>query len=46
MKLTKLQIKNFRSLKDLHVDLEEYISIIVGKNNSGKTSLLLNSCSK
>ncbi|MDE9447991.1 ATP-binding protein [Xenorhabdus bovienii] len=41
MKLTKLQIKNFRSLKDLHVDLEEYISIIVGKNNSGKTSLLL-----
>ncbi|MCG3471767.1 ATP-dependent endonuclease [Xenorhabdus bovienii] len=41
MKLTKLQIKNFRSLKDLQVDLEEYISIIVGKNNSGKTSLLL-----
>ncbi|WP_118986618.1 ATP-dependent nuclease [Photorhabdus sp. CRCIA-P01] len=41
MKLTKLQIKNFRSLKNLQVDLEEYISIIVGKNNSGKTSLLL-----
>ncbi|WP_164557919.1 AAA family ATPase [Massilia atriviolacea] len=41
MKLTKLQIKNFRSLNNLEVDLEEYISIIVGKNNSGKTSLLL-----
>nr|WP_255523130.1 ATP-dependent endonuclease [Xenorhabdus sp. PB62.4] len=36
-----MQIKNFRSLKDLHVDLEEYMSIVVGKNNSGKTSLLL-----
>ncbi|MBA3998784.1 MAG: ATP-dependent endonuclease [Candidatus Accumulibacter sp.] len=41
MKLIKLQIKNFRSLKNLQVDLEEYVSIIVGKNNSGKTSLLL-----
>lgn len=41
MKLIKLQIKNFRSLKNLQVDLEEYVSIVVGKNNSGKTSLLL-----
>jgi len=41
VKLIKLQIKNFRSLKNLQVDLEEYVSIIVGKNNSGKTSLLL-----
>lgn len=41
MKLTKLHIKNFRSLNNLEVDLEEYLSIIVGKNNSGKTSLLL-----
>jgi putative ATP-dependent endonuclease of the OLD family len=41
VKLTKICIKNFRSLKDLQVDLEEYLSIIVGKNNSGKTSLLL-----
>ncbi|MEI7613275.1 MAG: ATP-dependent endonuclease [Betaproteobacteria bacterium] len=41
MKLIKLQIMNFRSLKNIQVDLEEYISIIVGKNNSGKTSLLL-----
>lgn len=41
MKLVRLQVKNFRSLKNLQVDLEEYLSIIVGKNNSGKTSLLL-----
>lgn len=41
MKLAKLQVENFRSLKNLEVDLEEYLSIIVGKNNSGKTSLLV-----
>ena len=41
MKLIKLQIENFRSLRNLEVDLEEYLSIIVGKNNSGKTSLLI-----
>jgi predicted ATP-dependent endonuclease of OLD family len=41
VKLTKLHIKNFRSLKNLQVELEDDLSIIVGKNNSGKTSLLL-----
>ncbi len=41
MKITKLQVENFRSLKKLEVDLEEYLSIVVGKNNSGKTSLLI-----
>lgn len=41
MKLIKLQIENFRSLRKLEVDLEEYLSIIVGKNNAGKTSLLI-----
>lgn len=41
MKLIKLQVENFRSLKNLEVDLEDYLSIVVGKNNSGKTSLLI-----
>ena len=41
MQLRKVQIQNFRSLKSIEVDLEEYLSIIVGKNNSGKTSFLL-----
>lgn len=41
MKISKIQISNFRSLRNLEVDLEEHLSIIVGKNNSGKTSLLL-----
>lgn len=41
MKLTTLQIKNFRSLRNTEIDLEDDISIVVGKNNAGKTSLLL-----
>ena len=41
MKLLKIKINNFRSLNNIEVDLEDYLSIIVGKNNSGKTSLLL-----
>lgn len=40
MKITKIQLRNFRLLKDLKLDLEEIISIIIGKNNCGKTSLL------
>lgn len=39
--IRKVRIQNFRSLLDLEVDLENYLSIVVGKNNSGKTSLLL-----
>ncbi|WP_224652436.1 ATP-dependent nuclease, partial [Pectobacterium versatile] len=41
MKIVNISIKNFRSLKNVQIDLEEYLSIIVGKNNSGKTSFLL-----
>lgn len=41
MRITKIGIKNFRLLKDVNVDLEEDISLILGKNNCGKTSLLL-----
>lgn len=40
MKITKMQLKNFRLLKDLKLDLEEILSIVIGKNNCGKTSLL------
>lgn len=41
VKIAKISIQNFRSLKHLQIDLEDYLSIVVGKNNSGKTSLLL-----
>lgn len=40
MKISKIQVKNFRLLKDLKLDLEEVLSIVIGKNNCGKTSLL------
>ena len=40
MHISKITVRNFRLLKDFSVDLEENLSLIVGKNNSGKTSLL------
>ena len=40
MQISKITVRNYRLLKDFSVDLEENLSLIVGKNNSGKTSLL------
>jgi putative ATP-dependent endonuclease of OLD family len=39
MKVTKLEIENFRLLKHVELSLEEDATVIVGRNNSGKTSL-------
>jgi len=39
MHLRKITIKNFRLLKDVSLLLEEQTTVIVGRNNSGKTSL-------
>ena len=41
MKIKKAVVKNFRMLKDLEVDFQKGLSLIVGKNNSGKTSFLI-----
>jgi len=40
MKITKVEIRNYRLLKDFSIDLENELSLVVGKNNCGKTSLL------
>lgn len=40
MKITKLEIENYRLLKDFSIELEETLSLVVGKNNTGKTSIL------
>ena len=40
MKVSKIRIKNFRLLKDIEIDLEDELSLIIGKNNCGKTSIL------
>ena len=39
MQLNRVQIKNFRLLRDVELFLESETSVIVGRNNSGKTSL-------
>ena len=38
MHLFSYRLKNFRRLKDAHIELASDISIFVGSNNSGKTS--------
>ena len=40
MKIIKIKVKNYRLLKDFELDLEDKLSLIIGKNNCGKTSLL------
>ncbi|MBR3162147.1 MAG: AAA family ATPase [Bacilli bacterium] len=40
MKLKQIKIQNFRLLRDVTLDIENKITLIVGKNNSGKTSFM------
>ena len=40
MKVFKIEVENYRLLKKFHIDLEDELSLIIGKNNTGKTSLL------
>ncbi|MBB5018078.1 putative ATP-dependent endonuclease of OLD family [Chitinivorax tropicus] len=39
MRIKKVQVKNFRLLKNTELCLDEHMTLIVGRNNSGKTSL-------
>ncbi|MGP0150914.1 ATP-dependent nuclease [Pseudomonas oryzihabitans] len=38
MRVSKVEILNFRRLENVEIDIEEHESIFVGPNNSGKTS--------
>lgn len=40
MKIYQIQVENFRLLKNFSMDLEESLSLVIGKNNTGKTSIL------
>lgn len=40
MNIFKIKINNFRLLKEFSIDLEEDLSLVIGKNNTGKTSIL------
>ena len=41
MHISRISISNFRLLKNSGLDLRPNISLLVGKNNTGKTSLLV-----
>lgn len=40
MNIFKIHIHNFRLLREFSMDLEEDLSLVIGKNNTGKTSIL------
>lgn len=40
MKIATVQIRNFRKLKNCHIDFGERETVFVGANNSGKTSAI------
>ncbi len=40
MKLKEIFIKNFRGIKDLHLKLDYPTTILIGENNTGKTTIL------
>lgn len=40
MKIIKIEVENFRLLKNFSMDLEKDLSLVIGKNNTGKTSIL------
>lgn len=41
MKIEKVKIKNFRLLKNSTLEMKDDLSLLIGRNNSGKTSLLV-----
>jgi len=40
MRIKNITIINFRLLENVSIDLEDDITLIVGRNNTGKTSFL------
>lgn len=41
MILRKMEVKNFRLLKDFKLEFKDELSLVIGKNNCGKTSALI-----
>jgi predicted ATP-dependent endonuclease of OLD family len=41
MRISFIEIQNFRKLKSVRVDFHEKKTVFVGPNNSGKTSAML-----
>nr|MDD3720429.1 ATP-dependent endonuclease [Candidatus Gracilibacteria bacterium] len=40
MNITRIEVQNYRLLKNFSIDIEKELSLVIGKNNCGKTSLL------
>lgn len=40
MELKKIEIQNFRSFENFHLEIGQYYNAICGKNNSGKSNLI------
>ena len=40
MKIESVHIRNFRKLKNCHIDFADNTTVFVGANNSGKTSAI------
>lgn len=40
MEIKKIEVQNYRLLSDFSMDLEKNLSLVIGKNNTGKTSIL------
>jgi len=40
MYIKKLSIKNFRNIKNLNLELDKGLNIIIGENNTGKTAII------
>ncbi len=40
MKIKKLILKNFRAYKDISIDLDSNLNVIIGKNDVGKSTIL------
>ncbi|MCQ2246558.1 MAG: ATP-binding protein [Bacteroidaceae bacterium] len=41
MFVKRITVDNFRLLKNFSIDLQKELSLVIGKNNVGKTSLLV-----
>ncbi len=41
MQIKQIKVENFRLLKNVSIDLERDLSLVIGKNNCGKTSFLV-----
>ena len=40
MRLSKITIENFRGIKYVEIELDRDVTVLIGENNTGKTSVL------